>query len=57
LIEAGLTVLAALVETGGSPHSAAATGAFLAVLTECFRWLRRDRRKLVFIAPSIICCS
>ncbi|HXA64428.1 MAG TPA: hypothetical protein VNV82_04705 [Bryobacteraceae bacterium] len=55
LIAAGLTVLAALVETGSSPHyAAAATGAFLAVLMECFRRLRADRRRLVFAAPIVM---
>jgi hypothetical protein len=55
LMAGALTVLAALIETGGSPHyAAAATGAFLAVLVECFRRLRGDRRQLVFIAPVIM---
>jgi hypothetical protein len=55
LIAAALTVLAALIETGSSPHYAAAgTAAFLAVLVECFRRLRGVRRQLVFIAPAIM---
>jgi hypothetical protein len=55
LIASTLTVLAALIETGSSPHyAAAATGAFLAVLMECFRRLRTDHRQLVFIAPVIM---
>ena len=54
-IAAALTVLAALIETGSSPHYAAAgTGAFLAVLVECFRRLRGARRQLVFLAPLIM---
>ena len=55
LMAGALTVLAALIETGGSPHyAAAATGAFLAVLVECTRRLRGDRRQWVFIAPVIM---
>ena len=55
LIAAGLTILAALIETGSSPHYAAAgTAAFLGVLTECFRRLRAQRRRLVFLAPAIM---
>ncbi|HEX4594881.1 MAG TPA: hypothetical protein VH157_11430 [Bryobacteraceae bacterium] len=55
LLAAGLTVLAALVETGSSPHYAAAgTAAFVAVLVECFRRLRAYRRQLVFAAPLIM---
>jgi hypothetical protein len=54
-IAAALTVLAALIETGSSPHYAAAgTAAFLAVLVECFRRLRGARRQLVFLAPLIM---
>jgi hypothetical protein len=54
-IAAALTVLAALIETGSSPHYAAAgTAAFLAVLVECFRRLRGARRQLVFLAPFIM---
>jgi hypothetical protein len=54
-IAAVLTVLAALIETGSSPHYAAAgTAAFLAVLVECFRRLRGARRQLVFLAPFIM---
>ena len=55
LIAAVLTVLAALIEVGSTPHyAAAATGAFLAVLMECFRRLRGERRMLVFLAPAIL---
>jgi len=55
LIAAALTVLAALIETGSSPHYAAAgTAAFLGVLVECFRRLRGHRRQLVFLAPAIM---
>lgn len=55
LFAAALTVLAALVETGSSPHYAAAgTAAFLAVLVECFRGLRGKRRQFVFLAPAIM---
>jgi hypothetical protein len=54
-IAAALTVLAALIETGSSPHYAAAgTSAFLALLVECFRRLRGARRQLVFLAPFIM---
>jgi hypothetical protein len=54
-IAAGLTVLAALIETGSSPHYAAAgTSGFLALLVECFRRLRGARRQLVFLAPLIM---
>jgi hypothetical protein len=54
-IAAALTVLAALIETGSSPHYAAAgTAAFLALLVECFRRLRGARRQLVFLAPFIM---
>ena len=54
-IAAALTVLAALIETGSSPHYAAAgTAAFLALLVECFRRLRGARRQLVFLAPLIM---
>jgi len=54
-ITAALTVLAALIETGSSPHYAAAgTAAFLAVMVECFRRLRGARRQLVFLAPLIM---
>jgi hypothetical protein len=54
-IAAALTVLAALTETGSSPHYAAAgTAAFLALLVECFRRLRGARRQLVFLAPFIM---
>jgi hypothetical protein len=54
-IAAALTVLAALIETGSSPHYAATgTAAFLAVLVECFRRLRGARRQLVFLAPLIM---
>ncbi len=55
LIGAALTVLAGLIETGSSPHyAAAATGCFLALLVECFRRLRGRRRALVFVAPAIM---
>jgi hypothetical protein len=55
LIAGVLTALAALIETGSSPHYAAAgTAAFLAVLVECSRRLRADRRQLVFLAPLIM---
>jgi len=58
----GLTVLASLIETGTSPHyAAAATGCFLGVLAECFRRLRRVRRagrpaglQLAVAAPLIV---
>jgi hypothetical protein len=54
-IAAALTVLAALIETGSSPHYAAVgTAAFLALLVECFRRLRGARRQLVFLAPFIM---
>jgi hypothetical protein len=54
-IAAALTVLAALIETGSSPHYAATgTAAFLALLVECFRRLRGARRQLVFLAPLIM---
>jgi hypothetical protein len=54
-IAAALTVLAALIETGSSPHYAAAgTSAFLALLVECFRRMRGARRQLVFLAPFIM---
>jgi hypothetical protein len=54
-IAAALTVLAALIETGSSPHYAATgTAAFLALLVECFRRLRGTRRQLVFLAPLIM---
>ena len=55
LVVAGLTILLALVETGGSPHyAAAATAAFLGVLVECFQRLRLRRRQLLFAAPTVM---
>jgi hypothetical protein len=57
LLTAGLTVLALLIETGSSPHyAAAATGCFLAVLAECFRRLCATRRgvQLALAAPAIM---
>jgi hypothetical protein len=55
MIASGLTVLAALVETGSSPHYAAAgTVCFLAVLMECFRHWRPHRRQWIVAAPMIL---
>ncbi len=53
----GLTILATLIETGASPHyAAAATGAFLAILAECFRRLRARPHglQLTIVAPAIL---
>jgi hypothetical protein len=57
MLVAALTVLALLIETGSSPHyAAAATGCFLAVLAACFRKLcvRRHGVQLALAAPVIM---
>lgn len=57
LLAGGLTVLVLLLETGNSPHyAAAATGCFLAALAECFRRLCRRRQgvQLALAAPAIM---
>ena len=62
LVCGGLTVLLSLIETGTSPHyAAAATGCFLGVIVECFRRLRTFRRngrpigrQLIAAAPLIL---
>jgi len=62
LLCAGLTVLLSLIETGTSPHyAAAATGCFLGLIVECFRRLRAYRRngrpigwQLIVAAPLIL---
>lgn len=55
-IAGALTVLAALIETGNSPHySACATACFLAILVECFRCRsRKVRMPLALAAPMIM---
>jgi hypothetical protein len=53
----GLTLLATLIETGSSPHyAAAATGCFLALLVACFRRLcaRRHGVQFALAAPAIM---
>ncbi len=57
LIGGGLTVLAALTDTGTMPHYAAVgTGCFLAVLVVCFRQLSRRPQgvALAVAAPAIM---
>lgn len=57
LVTAALTILASLIETGSSPHyAAAATGCFVALLAMCFRRLctRRHGVQLTIAAPAIM---
>ena len=57
LVSGGLTLLLTLIETGSSPHyAAAATGCFLAALLGCARKLcrRRSGAQLMLAAPAVM---
>jgi hypothetical protein len=55
MVVAGLTLLASLVETGSSPHyAAAATGCFLVIVVEGLRKLRIRGRRVAFVAVAVV---